>query len=329
MQRRGRQAVPEADGHGGDVGPLLLVDGLRARRLGQLHGGRIHEAERAKERLLPRPADVERHARRADVGGFHDHVRDRQPRPVIVEVADAEAPLPQRALRVDHRPGIGQAKLERLGDGEDLEGRAEFVEPLHRAVEERIVAAVALREHLGAVVRVEVRQARHRQDLAGMGVHDDRGGAFGAHQLHARIEHALQRRLNRQVDGQAQRRALPRGIGQILVEDRLDARHALDLGRAHVLLAVAGAAEDVAGELAVGIDPHLALSEEQAGLAQIVHLLLLLGRDVSLEPEELGARGEAPGPGGGVHVGGRCGRALRRRPSGPPSDAAARRARWR
>ena len=186
---------------------------------------------------------------------------------------------------------------------EDLEGRAQLVHALNRAVEQRVVAAVAGGQDGGTVVGVEVGHRGHGHDLAGLGVHQNRCGPLGPHQCHAGLQHTFKRGLHRQIDGQPQRCTFAGGVAQVFVEHRLDPRDPLDLGRTHVLRAVACATQNMAGQGAVGIDPHLALTEQQSRLAQVVHGLLLFGRDVALEPVELRPGREPPGPGVDLHVG--------------------------
>ncbi len=53
-----------------------------------------------------------------------------------------------------------------------------------------------------------------------------------------------------------------------------------------------GPAQDVAGQMAVGIKPHLARAEQQAGFADVVHGLHLFGRQLLLDPDEAALAGE-------------------------------------
>ncbi len=104
--------------------------------------------------------------------------------------------------------GLTRPRFHRLRRGKYLEGGPQFVDALHRPVEQRAVAGIALEQRLRPVVGVEVGQRDKAQDLARLHIHQDRGGALGVHHLHARLEHFLRRRLHRQVDATA-RRACP------------------------------------------------------------------------------------------------------------------------
>ena len=149
---------------------------------------------------------------------------------VVVEVADGEAAPAHRALGVDPGLRADHAGVERHGDGEGLEGRAELVAALGGAVEERAVGRVAAGRQRRAQVRVEVGQARERADLAGVGLHQDADGALGAHVGHAGREHLLERGLHLDVEREPERLGEAGGVAQAVVEDLLDAGGADDLG---------------------------------------------------------------------------------------------------
>ena len=237
-----------------------------------------------------READV----RRADVRGLHQHVLDRQPRAVVVEVADGEAAPAHRPLGVDHasaaRPGPRRAPSATVNG---LNDRAELVAALRGAVEERAVGRVAAGRQRRAQVGVEVGQARQRADLAGVGLHQDADGALGAASPPCPGQHLLERGLHLEVDREPQRLVGPRRVAQPRVEDPLDAGGADHLGGVHALAAEAGAAEHVRRHRAVRVEPRLARAEQQARLAEVVHELALLGRDRALDPDELPPVGEA------------------------------------
>ena len=272
-------------------------------------------------------ADHQRDPAGADVRAFDDDVAHRQLRPVIVEVADPEPAPDQRPAGVDQRLRVHETQLQRLADGEDLEHRAELVDALHRPVEQRAVGLIAAGQRPRPVVGVEVGQRGHREDLAGVDLHQDGRGAHRVHHRHAARQHLLHRRLDGEVDRQLQRLALVGRVAQPGVEIALDPGDADHLGRVDALAAVARAAEDVRGDRPVGIKPHLPRAEQQAGLADVVHLLHLLGADLAPDPEEPAAAGEVGQKLGLVELGEDPRELAARRRPGRPSAAAGHRAR--
>ena len=280
-----------------------------------------------EEGFLPVLAEHHADVGRADVRRLDQHVLDRQPGPVVVEVADGEAPVAHRRLRVDEGLGSDQPVLDRVRDRERLEHRPELVAPLRRPVEQRAVRRIALGGQRRPGVRVEVRQARERPDLAGVGLHEDADRALGPHLGHALLEHVLERRLRVEVDRQPERLLDPGRIAQPPVEDPLDAGDADDFRRVNPLAPVAGPAEHVRRECPVRVKPRLARAEEQPGLAEVMDELALLGRDRALDPQELPPVGELAVEPVGVEVGEDRRQAGRRLPSDRSSPAAAHRAR--
>ena len=97
-----------------------------------------------------------------------------------------------------------------------------------------------------------------------------------------------------------------------------DAGGADHLGRMHAFGAKGVAAKDMRGQRAVGVKPHLARAEQQAGIADLMHLLHLFGRQHLADPHEAAAVGEAALQRGGVQFGEDRGQLLRRRPWGRP-----------
>ena len=141
------------------------------------------------------------------------------------------------------------------------------------------------------------------RNLPRAGLHQDADGALGAHLGHAVRQGLLERRLHLEVEREPERLAGLLGVAQAGVEHLLDAGGADHLGGLHALAAVAGAAEDVGGERAVRVEPRLARAEHEAGLAEIVDELALLGGDRALDPEEAAAVAEAGEQVVGVEVG--------------------------
>ena len=101
-----------------------------------------------------------------------------------------------RRGQVEARVGGDQALLERGPDRERLEGRAGLVGEGGRAVGERLGAGGL------QVARVEPGRVRHRQHVAGLGVHHDRGRALGGVALGDVGDRLLGLVLDRGVDRQ-------------------------------------------------------------------------------------------------------------------------------
>ena len=120
------------------------------------------------------------------------------------------------------------------------------------------------------------------------------------------------RGLHRQVDGKLQGFGPLRGVAQAGVHRLLDAGGADDFGRMHALGPEGIAAEDMRQQRAVRVKPHLARAEQQAGVADLMHLLHLLGRPHLADPDEAAAIGEAALQGGGVEIGEDRGQRFRR-----------------
>ena len=238
-------------------------------------------------------------------------------------------PVAHRRLRC--RPGSAaptSPASSAVGDGERLEDRAELVAPLRGAVEERAVGRVAAGRQRRAQVRVEVGQARERPDLAGVGLHQDADRALGAHLGHA-LRPARPRARSaprgRSRAGAARRPAPGRAAARRRPARRRRCRSPRP--RRTPSRPKLGAAEHVRRHRAVRVEPRLARAEEQAGLAEVVHQLALLGRDRALDPEELPPVGELGVELVGVEVGEDPGQRVGGRRAGRSSPPAGHRAR--
>ena len=243
--------------------------------------------------------------RRPDVRGFHDHIRDRQQRAVVVvlELADLELAPIHRGLGVNHRLGRHQPQLHRLRHREDLEGRAQLVNPLHRAVEQRAVGGITRSQRQRAVVGVEIRQRHQRQHFAIVDIHQHRSGGLGIHHLHAGRQHLFGGGLHRQIKRQRQRGAdLPR-IAQPRIKRLFHPCGADHFGRMHPFGAETGPPQHMRRKVAVGIKPHLARAEQQTGVADVMHRLHLLGRHHPAQPQKAAPVGEATLKIAGVKIG--------------------------
>ena len=83
-----------------------------------------------------------------------------------------------------------------------------------------------------------------------------------------------------------QRFAAVGGVGEEIVELALHPCCALDLSRVNALFAVAGAAQNMRGQRAVWIKAHLARTEQQARLTDVVHRLSLFRADLAPDPDK-------------------------------------------
>ena len=124
LQRRNRQAVAVRHRHRLDLAPAL-----RHLRRGDRPELRLHRLEQLhvlQERLQARRAGLQRQLRRADVGGVHEDLRDRQRPARGMQVLDGEAAGGERLAHVDRGLGLGDALVEHHGEGDRLEDRAEL-----------------------------------------------------------------------------------------------------------------------------------------------------------------------------------------------------------
>ena len=298
MQRAGRHAMAVRGGYGDNLRPFLRDQRLRARCLDQFHRGGIEQTQRFQKRLLAQRADHQRDMGGADVGGFGNHIGHRQQRAVIVilKLLDLVLAPGHRRVGVNQRVWVDQAKFHRLRHREDLEGGAKLIHPLDRAVEQRAVPRLGrlVDQRVGAVVGIKGRQGRHGDDLAGAHVHQDGGGPLGVQHGHAGAEHLFDGGLHRQIERKLQRRATLGGITQPGIQRLFDPRHADHLGGMHAFGPEGGAAKHMGGQRAVGVKPHLARAEQQAGIADLMHLLHLFGRQDLADPDKTAPIGKAP-----------------------------------
>ena len=201
------------------------------------------------------------------------HLAERQHAVVVAaELVDHPVPDPQDARSgVDDCGRRHHALFDRGGRGDDLEGRARFVEVLDGAIAPRRFRRI--REG----VRIERRLVGHRQDLAGRGIQDDDRSAGGPVLDHARVQLALGDVLQVPVDGQLDRGAggrraldaaedVPAAVGRDQDRAGLSAnlRVVRRLDAAQPVAVDADVAERVRREALVGIEAAAFLDEPDA-----------------------------------------------------------------
>ena len=196
---------------------------------------------------------------------------------MVFEFADGELAEFHRRIGIDHGFGVDQPEVQRLGHGKDLEGRAKFIDALHGAVEQGTVRGVAGQRHGRAVVGVEIGQRGERQQFAAMDVHQDGCGALGVHHPHAGGENLFDIGLQGQVKRQDKRGRGLRRVAQAGIKRLFKASRADDFGAVDAFGTESRTAEDMGGQGAIGVKPHLARAEIQAGVADVMDHLHLFG----------------------------------------------------
>ncbi len=247
-------------------------------------------------------AHAETNLDRADVARPDDHVRERQHAVVVVLVLvhDARAEPDHARIGVDRIGWCQQLLLERGGGGDDLERRAGLVQILDGPVAAFLVADIPVR------VGIEGRVAGEREDFAAGRIHHDRGTSLRAGLVDAGLQLALGDVLQVLVDGQLEVGARGRrpldpaecvalGVGlnehrarvsfdQIVIR-RLDAREAGVVD--------ADVAEQVRGQLLVGVEAPVFLHETDAFELQVGDAPRLVGRHLAAHVDERAAAADA------------------------------------
>ncbi len=202
-----------------------------------------------------------------------------------MRIANAISPEGQRRAGFDHGLGSDDARFQRRGGGQHLEGRAELVAAQRGPIEARVQlgwTVIGLRLE----VRIEVRQRDHGVKLAGLHIHQDGGRALGTETLHAGRQHVAKRRLDGEVDRQLQGRADLCRVAQACVEVALDPARARQFSEADILGGRLDAADEVRGGAPGRIDTHDARAKFQTGITEIQHRLALARGDRALDPGE-------------------------------------------
>ena len=229
----------------------------------------------------------QRHARCADVRGVGEDFLGVDEAAERMVVMNLEAAVMQRAACIPHRVERRLAGVERHRQRERLEGRAHFIDAGGQAIDAiRIVG-------LFGIVRIEIRQRHHGDDLAGPDVGDETRCGFrlvvllGFHQLVA------QRMLDAQIDRELDRPLQPIGgeARAMQVGEAVGIEPLLDTGDA--LVVDVHEADQMRNIDAVGIDPLVLAQEADAGNAETMDVLLLFRRDFALQPDEALLRRQA------------------------------------
>ena len=122
-----------------------------------------------------------------------------------IKFIDRKPPNAERFGGINLGVRGGQSKFHNLGSGENLKGRTQFVNALHRAVKQRVVRWVARCANALPIVGVKIGQAGHSQNFARVHIHQDGRGPLGVQRGHARQQNLFHRGLQGQVDRKRQR----------------------------------------------------------------------------------------------------------------------------
>ena len=143
-----------------------------------------------------------------------------QPATRGVVILDPEAPDRDRlgcviplAQRRDH------ARVHRMGKGDGLERRPEFIDTLRHIIAARILA------RLTRLVRVVDRQRNHRHQFAGMHVKHQAGRSLGLLIDHCCRKFAFHCCLDARVNRKSHRPSARLRIGQLRIQDTLHPRN--------------------------------------------------------------------------------------------------------
>ena len=239
----------------------------------------------------------QRDARRADVGGEGEHLLHGEEAALRLVVMDREFAVMQRPARIPQRIEIVFAGIERHREREGLEGRAHLVDAGGQAID-----AIGIVRFL-RIVRIEIRQRDHRDDLAGPDVGDEAGGRLGVELLLGLQQFVAQRVLDPQIDRQLDRtlQAIGGEAGAMQIGETVGVEPLLHPGDA--LVVDVDEADQVRDLVAGRIDALVLAQEADAGNAEAVDFLLLLRRDFALQPDEAFLRRQPLAHFAGVEIG--------------------------
>ena len=155
---------------------------------------------------------------------------------------------------------------------------------------------------LARIVGIVVGLRHQRDDLSGIDVDDHAGRGFGLEFLARGDELFAQRELHAQIERELHRLLQPVGGEPCHVQrgEPLPVQPFLDAGDA--LIVDIDVPDLVRDHRAIGINALVFGQEADAGNAEPVDLLLLLRRDLALEPDEAALRRQALAHFGGVEI---------------------------
>jgi len=104
---------------------------------------------------------------RADIRGIDENFRHRKPAVLGMEVADREPRKLDRLRCIEAFVDMNTAAIERRRQRHRLEHRTHLIDAERHTIE------TAFLRHGHRIVRIEVRQRRHRHHFARMHIHDD------------------------------------------------------------------------------------------------------------------------------------------------------------
>src|SRR5205085_10482054 len=132
----------------------------------------------------------------------HEYFMDAEPSILAVIILDGEAADMDRMAGVVAFGHRGDAGIERHGRVKDLEHRTHLVVGEGDLVEDPVLRLG--RAHRAGMVRVEIRQRYHRDDLAGADIYDNAGGPLGAeigdNPVQLLVQDELDASIERQLD---------------------------------------------------------------------------------------------------------------------------------
>ncbi len=199
---------------------------------------------------------------------------------------DGELAIVQRTARIPRRVEIDLAGIQRHRQREGLEGRSHLVDAGRQAID-----AIGI-VRLLRVVGIEIGNRHHRDDLAGPDIGDEAGGGLGVVFFLGLEQFVAQRVLDAQVDGQFHRplQAVGGKAGAMQIGKAVAVEPLLHPGDA---LVVDVDQADQMRDLGAGrIDPLVLAQEADAGNAEAVNVLLLLRRDLALQPDKTFSAGQ-------------------------------------
>ena len=223
-------------------------------------------------------AHAERDLGGSDVRREGEDFRPGQHAVLRVIVADVEFSVAQRGACIERGVEVELAAVEPHRECQRLEGRAQFEHTGGEPVNARRVA------RFPRIVRIEIRHRHHRDDFAGAHVGDQSGRGLGL-ELVARGQQLVAHRvLDPQIDCELYRLLQPVGREPGGVERREPIAVDPFLHSGDALIIDIHQADQMRDLGAVGINALVLVEKADARNAEPINILLLLRRDLALEP---------------------------------------------